>query len=208
MRLLQRLVAGCLLAGLALPATADERWQALRGAEARLEWPAPGLMPKAEKAEGMIVPLGYRIERYFWKAQESGGAFALVALRDFTETDHYISGRLDVAKSAALLLKGLETPAITVLDTEDRKLPTGFGLGIARRLSLGVRECLGLALYGAASGEPAPQKGVPLSEGSLRVDALYCAKAGKPLVIEDLPALAKGLVAVTPGDGAPEQRKD
>jgi len=203
------LAAGCLFGCIATTAAmAEERWQALRGPEARVQWPAPGLMPKPEKAEGMVGPLGYRIERYFWKAQETGGSFALVALRDFTETDHYISGRLDVAKSAALLLKGLETPAITALDGEDRKLVTGFGLGVARRLSLGVRECLGLALYGAASGEPVPQKGVPRSEGSLRVDALYCAKAGKPLAVEDLSALAKGLVAVTPGNGAPEQRKD
>ncbi len=187
-----------LIAALAVPeARAEERWQVLRGAEARLHWRAPGLQAQPEKAEAMASSIGYRVERYFWKAQETGGAFALAGLRDFTDSEHYIGGRVDLQKSAATLLKGLETPPLKPLDQADRVLFTGLGLASARRFSLGVRECLSLGLY-APSAEPAEPpsgktKAEPMTEGNLRLDALYCAKAGKSLVLEDLPELAKSL---------------
>ncbi len=183
---------------------AGDRWQALLGGAARLTWQAPGLDARAERAEGMQGQLGYRIERYLWKAQEPGGAFALAALRDFSESDHYISGKLDAARTAALLLKGLETPATTLLDAKDHVVPTGLGLGHARRFALGVRECLGIALYAgtgdAAADTKADAKAVPPSEGSMRLDALYCAKAGGKLLESELSALSKGLAVAPPDD--------
>lgn len=175
---------------------APERWQALRGGEARLLWQAPGLEARAEKAEGMQGQLGYRIERYLWKAQEAGGAFALAALRDFSDSDHYISGKLDAAKTAKLLLKGLETPPVRLLDESDISLPTGLGTGMARRFAVGVRECLGVVLYAgpeALNGDKPKPMAAPLSEGSMRLDALYCAKAGGKLLLDDLPGFGQGL---------------
>lgn len=191
-----------LIAALALVAgssAAAERWQALRGGEARLLWQAPGLEARAEKAEGMQGQLGYRIERYLWKAQEPGGAFALAALRDFSDSDHYISGKLDAAKTAQLLLKGLEMPPVQLLDQSDIPLPTGLGIGMARRFAVGVRECLGVVLYAGAetlTGDKLKQMSTPLSEGSMRLDALYCAKVGGKLLLEVLPELGKGLATL------------
>src|SRR3546814_11287880 len=94
-------------------------------------------------AESFTAPLGYRLERYLWKAQKPAGTFAIAVLRDLTEDDHYFSGPVDLMKFATTVLKGLEAPVPKALDAADRKVTTAAGVAMHRRLELGPPQGIG-----------------------------------------------------------------
>lgn len=185
---------------LAAPAArADDvsRWTEISPANRRIDWPAAGLAPAPQMAESFTAPLGYRLERYLWKAQKPAGTFAIAVLRDLTEDDHYLSGPVDLMKFATTVLKGLEAPVPKALDTADRKVTTAAGIAMTRRFELGPRQCMVLGLYAAPNGKPA-KADEPLTEGSLRMDSVYCAAAGQPLSAEQAAAAAASLKMTAP----------
>src|SRR3546814_2574597 len=63
---------------------------------------------------------------------------------------------------------------------------------MTRRFELGPRQCMVLGLYAAPNGQPA-KTGEPLTEGSLRMDSVYCAAAGQSLSAEQAAAAAASL---------------
>lgn len=185
---------------LAAPAArADDvsRWVDISPANRRIDWPAAGLTPAPQMAESFVAPLGYRLERYLWKAQKPAGNFAIAVLRDLTEDDHYLSGPVDLMKFATTVLKGLEAPVPKALDTADRKVTTAAGIAMTRRFELGPRQCMVLGLYAAPNGKSV-KADEPLTEGNLRMDGVYCAAAGQPLSVEQAAAAAASLKMTTP----------
>ncbi|WP_300300862.1 hypothetical protein [Ferrovibrio sp.] len=183
----------------ACPVAADEhesQWEALRAARQRVGWTAEGLTPAPQIAETFTAPMGYRVERYLWKAQKPAGAFALAVLRDLSDDDHYLSGPVDLMKFATTVLKGLEAPTPRALEQSDIRVATGNGPVLTRRFELGLRQCLVLGFYAEPQGKqdgPVAAKEEPLAEGSLRLDGVYCATAGQPLTPQQVLAYAAGM---------------
>jgi hypothetical protein len=201
-RLFCRIAVACLALS-ALPARAadetDVRWEAIRAAEQRVRWEAEGLTATPQSAESFTSPLGYRLERYLWKAQKPAGSFAIAVLRDLSEEDHYLSGPVDLIRFATAVLKGLEAPKPQASEPKDAKLPTPNGPVLSRRFDLGMRQCVALGFYAQpqATGSQAKlAKDEPLAEGSLRLDGVYCAAAGRPLTGEQVLAYAAGIKLV------------
>lgn len=196
-------LAAC-LALIAAPSLAsdegDVRWEAIKAADQRVRWEAEGLDKAPQMAESFSSPLGYRLERYLWKAQKPGGSFAIAVLRDLSEEDHYLSGPVDLIKFSTAVLKGLEAPKPQAIDTKDVKVATPNGPLFSRRFDLGTRQCVALGFYaqpqvlsGAASTQAKLAKDEPVAEGSLRLDGVYCATAGQPLTPEQVIAYAAGV---------------
>lgn len=191
-----RLFFTCLiLLGIAAPVAAaegDTSWSAIDAAERKVQWPADNLAATPHLAEGFSGPLGYRVERYFWRAQKPAGAFGIVVLRDLTGDDHYLSGPVDLMKFAVTVLKGLEAPTPQALEAKDRPLPTASGMAYARRFELGARQCLAVGFYAGPDGRGSP-KDAPLTEGSMRLDGVYCATAGEKMTAERAAAVVQSL---------------
>lgn len=173
----------------ALAADDDPRWAAIGVEDRKVHWAADSLAATPHLAEGFAGPLGYRVERYFWRAQKPAGAFAIVVLRDLTGDDHYLSGPVDLMKFAVTVLKGLEAPSPQALEAKDQLLPTTSGVAAARRFELGARQCLAVGLYAGPDGKGGA-KDAPLAEGSLRLDGVYCATAGEKMTKERAAATA------------------
>ncbi len=201
MTLFRRLAIACLALTLApVPALASEeadvRWEAI-GAEAqRVRWQAEGLTAAPQIAESFSSPLGYRLERYLWKAQKPAGSFAIAILRDLSEEDHYLSGPVDLIKFATTVLNGLEAPKPQASQAQDAKIATPNGAVFSRRFDLGMRQCMAFGFYAQpqSSAQPAKlAKDEPLAEGSQRLDGVYCAAAGRPLTAEQVLAYAAGV---------------
>lgn len=190
-RFLSAVILAC---GLSSAVAADDatRWSPLDPAEMRIVWPAAELVAAPQVAESFVAPMGYRVERYLWKAQKPAGTFAIAVLRDLTDDDHYLSGPVDLMKFATAMLRGLEAPTPKALENSERKLVTGNGPALARLFELGPRQCLVLGFYSLASGKP-PADAEPLKEGSLRLDGVYCAAAGQPLTGEQAMQAASAL---------------
>ena len=167
--------------GIAAPVAAteeDPRWSAIAADDRKVQWPAENLAATPHLAEGFSGPLGYRVERYFWRAQKPAGAFGIVVLRDLRGDDHYLSGPVDLMKFAVTVLKGLEAPSPQALEARDQLMPTTSGMAHARRFELGARECLAVGFYAGPDGKGSARD-APLTEGSLRLDGVYCATAGE-----------------------------
>lgn len=204
MRLIGRFAIATLLslAGLSASAptwAADDppvRWEGIRATEQRVRWDAEGLTTPPQMAESFASPLGYRLERYLWKAQKPAGSFAIAVLRDLSEEDHYLSGPVDLIKFATSVLKGLEAPRPQAVEAKDVKVVTPNGPVLSRRFDLGTRQCVALGFYAqpqATSSQAKVAKEDPLAEGSLRLDGVYCASAGRPLTSEQVLAYAAGV---------------
>lgn len=204
MRLRFRHVIAALVLVAAGPAAAgsgsDARWEAVKAADQRVRWEAEGLTASPQMAEAFSSPLGYRIDRYLWKAQKPAGSFAIAVLRDLSEEDHYLSGPVDLIKFATTVLKGLEAPKPQASEPKDVKVATANGPLLTRRFDLGTRQCVALGFYAQpqvqATGnaaKPAAAREEPLTEGSLRLDGVYCAAAGRPLTFEQVLAYAAGI---------------
>lgn len=205
MRLLPRVFAVAVLLLPALPAAAGDngaRWEHVKTADQRVHWEAEGLTSSPQMAESFTSPLGYRIDRYLWKAQKPAGSFAIAVLRDLSEEDHYLSGPVDLIKFATTVLKGLEAPKPQASDPKDVKVATPGGPLLTRRFDLGTRQCVALGYYAQPQAQTAPSpkatgaKDEPLTEGSLRLDGVYCAAAGRPLTPEQVLAYAAGVKLV------------
>ena len=189
------LLAFLAVLGSAAPAAAgqeDPRWSAIGAEDRKVQWPAESLAATPHLAEGFSGPLGYRVERYFWRAQKPAGAFGIVVLRDLRGDDHYLSGPVDLMKFAVTVLKGLEAPSPQALEAKDQLLRTASGMAHARRFELGARECLAIGLYAGPDGK-GNTKDMPLTEGSLRLDGVYCATAGEKMTPERAAAAAQAL---------------
>ncbi len=196
------LVVAVLLA--ALPARANDeaevRWEPLSATGQRVQWQAEGLTASPQIAESFSSPLGYRLERYLWKAQKPAGSFAIAVLRDLSEGDQYLSGPVDLVRFATTVLNGLEAPKPQASQTQDEKLATPNGPVLTRQFDLANRQCVTLGFYAqpqTADGSSALQaklgKDEPLTEGSQRLDGVYCAAAGRPLTSEQVLAYASGV---------------
>jgi hypothetical protein len=182
---------------------ADEnevRWEPLREPDQRVRWDAEGLTASPQIAESFASPLGYRLERYLWKAQKPAGSFALAVLRDLSEEDHYLSGPVDLIRFATTVLNGLEAPKPEASQAKDEKLATPNGPVLSRRFDLGTRQCVALGFYaqpqtaeGASGLQAKAARNEPLTEGSQRLDGVYCATAGRPLTPEQVLAYAVGV---------------
>lgn len=184
----------------ALPAQAsdeaDVRWEPLRATDQRVRWEAEGLTTSPQIAESFSSPLGYRLERYLWKAQKPAGSFAVAVLRDLSSEDHYLSGPVDLVKFATTVLNGLEAPKPQASQAKDEKLATPNGAVLTRRFDLGTRQCVALGFYAqpeATSTQAKAAKDEPLAEGSQRLDGVYCATAGRPLSPEQVLAYVAGV---------------
>lgn len=178
----------------------DVRWEPLSATGQRVRWEAEGLTAAPQIAESFSSPLGYRLERYLWKAQKPAGSFALAVLRDLSEEDHYLSGPVDLIRFATTVLNGLEAPKPQATQSKDEKLATPNGPVLTRRFDLGTRQCVALGFYAqpqtAESGSGLQAKAAkdePLTEGSQRLDGVYCATAGRPLTPEQVLAYAAGV---------------
>lgn len=178
----------------------DVRWEPLRATEQRVRWEAEGLTAAPQLAESFSSPLGYRLERYLWKAQKPAGSFALAVLRDLSGEDHYLTGPVDLIRFATTVLNGLEAPKPQATQAKDEKLVTTNGPVLSRRFDLGTRQCVALGFYAqpqtaeSSSGVQAKaSKEEPLTEGSQRLDGVYCATAGRPLTTEQVLAYAGGV---------------
>lgn len=178
----------------------DVRWEALQATEQRVRWEAEGLTAAPQIAESFSSPLGYRLERYLWKAQKPAGSFAIAVLRDLSEEDHYLSGPVDLIRFATTVLNGLEAPKPQASEPKDVRLATPNGVVPTRRFDLGTRQCVALGFYaqpqtaeGSSGLQAKAAKGEPLSEGSQRLDGVYCAMAGRPLTPEQVLAYAAGV---------------
>jgi hypothetical protein len=203
---IRRLILAILLLA-PLPALAadeaDVRWEALASGEQRVRWEAGGLTTSPQIAESFSSPLGYRLERYLWKAQKPAGSFAVAVLRDLSGEDQYLSGPVDLIRFATTILNGLEAPKPRATQARDEKLPTPNGPVLGRRFELGTRQCVALGFYAqpqVTSKEAKVAKEDPLAEGSQRLDGVYCANAGRPLTQDQVLAYAAGLKLI--------QRKD
>jgi hypothetical protein len=203
-RLRYRHVMAALVLLIAAPATAgnsnDARWEHVKAADQRVRWEAEGLTASPQMAEAFSSPLGYRIDRYMWKAQKPAGSFAIAVLRDLSEEDHYLSGPVDLIKFATTVLKGLEAPKPQASEPKDVKVATPNGPLLTRRFDLGTRQCMALGFYAQPqvqttgnTTKPAATRDEPLTEGSLRLDGVYCATAGRPLTPEQVLAYAAGI---------------
>lgn len=178
----------------------DVRWEPLRETDQRVRWEAEGLTASPQIAESFASPLGYRLERYLWKAQKPAGSFALAVLRDLSEEDHYLSGPVDLIRFATTVLNGLEAPKPQASQAKDEKLATPNGPVLSRRFDLGTRQCVALGFYaqpqtaeGASGLQAKAARNEPLTEGSQRLDGVYCATAGRPLTPEQVLAYAVGV---------------
>lgn len=178
----------------------DVRWEPLRETDQRVRWEAEGLTASPQIAESFASPLGYRLERYLWKAQKPAGSFALAVLRDLSEEDHYLSGPVDLIRFATTVLNGLEAPKPQASQAKDEKLATPNGPVLSRRFDLGTRQCVALGFYaqpqtaeGASGLQAKATRNEPLTEGSQRLDGVYCATAGRPLTPEQVLAYAVGV---------------
>jgi hypothetical protein len=178
----------------------DVRWEGLRATEQRVRWDAEGLTASPQLAESFSSPLGYRLERYLWKAQKPAGSFALAVLRDLSGEDHYLTGPVDLIRFATTVLNGLEAPKPQASHATDEKLATPNGPVLARRFDLGTRQCVALGFYaqpqtaeGTSGVQAKAAKEEPLTEGSQRLDGVYCATAGRPLTPEQVLAYASGV---------------
>lgn len=180
MRLGWALLGPLIAAAPALAADDETRWTPIEPDSRKVEWPAESLAAMPHLAEGFSGPLGYRVERYFWRAQQPGGAFAIVVLRDLRGDDHYLSGPVDLVKFAATVLKGLEAPGPQALEPKDRIAATASGMAATRRFELGARQCVAAGLYAGPDGKGS-SKETPLSEGPIRLDGVYCATAGEKM---------------------------
>jgi hypothetical protein len=176
------------------------RWEPLRESAQRVRWEAEGLTATPQIAESFASPLGYRLERYLWKAQKPAGSFALAVLRDLSEEDHYLSGPVDLIRFATTVLNGLEAPKPQASQAKDEKLATPNGSVLSRRFDLGTRQCVALGFYaqpqtseGGSGLQAKAAKNEPLTEGSQRLDGVYCATAGRPLTPEQVLAYAVGV---------------
>lgn len=184
-----------ILLGLAAPVAAaddDPRWSPMDASERKVQWPADNLAATPHLAEGFSGPLGYRVERYFWRAQKPAGAFSIVVLRDLTGDDHYLSGPVDLMKFAVTVLKGLEAPTPQAMEAKDQPVRTDSGMAHARRFELGARQCLAVGFYAGPDGRGSPKE-APLTEGSMRLDGVYCATAGEKMTAERAAATAQSL---------------
>lgn len=178
----------------------DVRWEPLQATEQRVRWEAEGLTETPQIAESFASPLGYRLERYLWKAQKPAGSFAIAVLRDLSDEDHYLSGPVDLIRFATTVLNGLEAPKPQASEPKDTRLATPNGTVPSRRFDLGARQCVALGFYAqpqiADSNSGKQAKAVrdePLNEGSLRLDGVYCAMAGRPLTPEQVLAYGAGM---------------
>lgn len=183
------------LLGISAPGAASEedpRWSAIGAEDRKVHWSAESLAATPHLAEGFSGPLGYRVERYFWRAQKPAGAFGIVVLRDLRGDDHYLSGPVDLMKFAVTVLTGLEAPSPQALEPKDQALPTASGMAYARRFELGARECLALGFYAGPDGKGS-SKDAPLAEGSMRLDGVYCATAGEKMTAGRAAATAQSL---------------
>lgn len=205
MRLFPRVFAVAALLLPALPAAAGDngaRWEHVKTTDQRVHWEAEGLTAAPQMAESFTSPLGYRIDRYLWKAQKPAGSFAIAVLRDLSEEDHYLSGPVDLIKFATTVLKGLEAPKPQAAEPKDVKIATPAGPRLTRRFDLGTRQCVALGFYAQPQAQTTPQskasvvKDEPLTEGSLRLDGVYCAAAGRPLTPEQVLTYAAGVKLV------------
>jgi len=196
------LVVAVMLAALPVRANdeAEVRWEPLPATGQRVQWRAEGLTASPQIAESFASPLGYRLERYLWKAQKPAGSFAIAVLRDLSEGDHYLSGPVDLVRFATTVLNGLEAPRPQATQASDEKLATPNGPVLTRRFDLANRQCVTLGFYvqpqtaDSSSGVQAKVgKDEPLSEGSLRLDGVYCATAGRPLTSDQVLAYASGV---------------
>jgi hypothetical protein len=192
------------LALAAFPALAsdenDVRWEPLRVTDQRVRWEAEGLTAAPQLAESFSSPLGYRLERYLWKAQKPAGSFALAVLRDLSGEDHYLTGPVDLIRFATTVLNGLEAPKPQATQATDEKLKTPNGPVLSRRFDLGTRQCVALGFYaqpqtaeGSSGLQAKAARDEPLIEGSQRLDGVYCATAGRPLTPEQVLAYAAGV---------------
>lgn len=172
--------------------TESTSWVAIPVEERQVQWAAQDLSAAPHLADVFIAPLGYRVERYFWRAQKPAGAFAIAVLRDLTDDTHYLGGKVDLMAFATTVLKGLEAPTPKALEAEDIPMRTASGMGMARRFELGARQCLAIGIYGAPNGAP-PAEDVVLTEGSLRLDGVYCAAAGEEMAPARAKSTAEGL---------------
>ncbi len=186
----------------AVAADEDSRWSPIDAGDRKVQWPAENLAATPHLAEGFSGPLGYRVERYFWRAQKPAGAFGIVVLRDLTGDDHYLSGPVDLMKFAVTVLKGLEAPKPEALEAKDAVLSTASGRAYARRFELGARQCLALGFYAGPDGKGSP-KDAPLPEGSIRLDGVYCATAGEEMTAERAAAAARALRIGPPPEAEP-----
>lgn len=202
------LVLLALLLGVSPVLAADEEkaWDPIATGEQRVRWAADELAATPHIAEVFTAPLGYRLERYFWRAQKPAGAFAIVVLRDLTGDDHYLSGPVDLMKFAATVLNGLEAPTPTALDKADHPQTTPNGAALARRFELGARQCLAIGFYATPTGKQ-PTKGPMLTEGSIRLDGVYCATAGEKMTEARASAVAHGLTLGLPEPAALPSKK-
>lgn len=203
MRLLRVLsIATVALAAVSAQASdeADVRWEPLQAPDQRVRWEAEGLTTVPQLAESFSSPLGYRLERYLWKAQKPAGSFALAVLRDLSEEDHYLTGPVDLIRFATTVLNGLEAPKPQPSQARDEKLATPNGPVLSRRFDLGTRHCVALGFYaqpqsaeGSSGLQAKAARDEPLTEGSQRLDGVYCAAAGRPLTPEQVLAYAAGV---------------
>lgn len=174
-------------------ADTDKPWDPIPLDEQQVRWAAEGLAATPHMAEVFTAPLGYRLERYFWRAQKPAGAFAIVVLRDLTGDEHYLSGPVDLMKFATTVLKGLEAPTPQALEKADHTQATPNGAATARRFELGARQCLAIGFYASPNGKQ-PAKAAVLTEGSIRLDGVYCATAGEKMTSTRASAVAQGLM--------------
>lgn len=199
MKLFRHIAVTCLiLSPLAAQASdeTDVRWEAIGVAAQRVHWEAEGLTAAPQIAESFSSPLGYRLERYLWKAQKPAGSFAIAVLRDLSEEDHYLSGPVDLIRFATTVLNGLEAPKPQASQPQDAKIATPNGAVLSRRFDLGTRQCVALGFYAQpqmTSSQAKLAKDEPLAEGSQRLDGVYCATAGRPLTNEQVLAYAAGV---------------
>ncbi|MFN3401955.1 MAG: hypothetical protein ACK4Z4_16565, partial [Ferrovibrio sp.] len=150
MKLLHSIIAATLALTAAAAQASDEtdvRWEPLRETEQRVRWDAEGLTAAPQLAESFSSPLGYRLERYLWKAQKPAGSFALAVLRDLSGEDHYLTGPVDLIRFATTVLNGLEAPKPQATQASDEKLLTKNGPVLSRRFDLGTRQCVALGFY-------------------------------------------------------------
>jgi hypothetical protein len=174
----------------------DVRWEPVAANEQRVRWEAEGLSAAPQIAESFSSPLGYRLERYLWKAQKPAGSFAIAVLRDLSGEDQYLSGPVDLIRFATTILNGLEAPKPQASQTKDATLTTPNGPVLSRRFDLSTRQCVALGFYAqpqVTSAQAKVAKDEPLSEGSQRLDGVYCADAGRPLTEQQVLAYASGL---------------
>lgn len=156
---------------------AASRWEPLPDVAVSVTWQADGLASRPQMAEVFDAPMGYRIERYFWKADKPGSSFAIAVLRDVGEGGFLLRGPVDLAKFATTVLRTLDSAAPEVIEPADWRAETRSGPVWARLLRFGQRRCV---VFGAFAGgsQNEPRDADPPAEGSRRLEGLYCAGTG------------------------------